>query len=1392
MTLLARGQVKVDADKARDKLRDHMLVDLDLYTTEIARAATALGARALHLRWDIDDVELTTDALGERAPSVDDLASIRDRLLSSERDAHGVALRLLGLGVNAALGLGPAFVEVSVEDTALRFHRDGSVQRRALAAPLEAGALRVQVRRRLGLDLVKRGLRPDLPRSLRYLLERAHHSSLALSVNGAPIAEAAPVMRVPLRESGSVRSWLIVPAEGPRTCRTLLLERGIEIARYDFIGRSEQLWTGDVPLQVVVDAERLPTNASRSAVRFEDTTMRGVLADVEHGLDQLLDRLEQDPREEARAALGAIGSWFAVRQRAGEPLTARHQHVLSLPLLRSAYDQPLAIGAVRGGDVEQPVLVHRGDAPIEPELADLVGPAVWLRGHPAERWLSALCTVSADQRIHRARLGRERRARALAHPAREVALTGSIRHLLRESFRVERGAFAGLRGEVALHRSNGEVDTSVVHVWVDGHPIESIPLADTLLPFEIALTWPERLAPNLDYAGVERTSDLRAALGYAWGLAAYAVATSAEHLPLARLAFESWLRASNARGERVRSLPRALDQARIWPCADGSWVSAKVVREYAQEKKAVCIARGAGPTLPDARPVLSMPECHALVARLGKTTSVDYSSLLAHANDVLPASDPFVGLPFGEAPLHGFVALGSGRMRVFHLGRLLSETKRGSRYGDVDLTLDDQAAVVNPNGRGALWTTPRLRLGDAEDSLLIAMLDRVEAEAPRSARPGPDVVRYLEQSADRIDARRALAQGPRPRGDVPAVRDRIGALLARFERERQIDAKVAALSRAAVALPAVSADEGRVEDGSGVVVVRLPNAQRAPVHVLSFRGHLFGQHALTTLPVSSYVDLHDEALVAPSWNDVDDAGRNWAERAILEACVQLLGRLVVRGAFASDLPSLELGTALTLEPGIDLGVLRATLAQVAWPTITGQVTHLHEDTTELTVGRIAYASYAPPAEGHDPDVVWLPDNALGVARRLLFGHLGVTLHDVTARVADTQKLRATLQRESPLCHDTFGREHSIVTLLPRGDVLFTLDPNHAGLALEDRDSPIMLLDLHRLASLREVSKLLGKGALIDAAPWLEQERAARRKRAIVIDAPDRLSAAQREDCVRTESVNWKHLRMRGEIGLLREPGRPPYSVRVRSGGHPLCELKLEAAHVPAFVAVVSLDRVRATRAFDGFEHRADEARLRSAVLASVRMMAKEPQLAAPAARGTAKSPADGALDDAALDEILLEVALEVEPTIDVVVEDPSEPHADEIIVDVEEPAPEPFLLGLWRKAVAAWSRPILPADASVLDRLAERIASMQLIGADLTRITPSEIGRPLEFDPEHGELRVNLHHTSICALAGHEYGLSQLALSALSEINRERGAVTDAHERAILLDALERLAEPSD
>ena len=294
--IVARGKIKVDARKAITKLRDHLLVDLHLYSTEIARVAVAMGARSLVVEWDADDVVMTFDG---RALPRDAVSRARDHVLTPESEvADGDALRVLGIGISAALGLDPSFVDVFTSDGAgcarVRFeakHIDEDALADApqpvevpLPAKMPSPGMRVHVRRRVGMAILARAIRREVPREVLLLVAATRDSPLVVSVNGA-LAERLPgptvLARVDLDEPSVTRASLevLAPFRGARPS-TLFLDLGVHLAESAGIGLREldgaspasagarsTFDDGELPIRVVIDAWRLPTNASRSEVR---------------------------------------------------------------------------------------------------------------------------------------------------------------------------------------------------------------------------------------------------------------------------------------------------------------------------------------------------------------------------------------------------------------------------------------------------------------------------------------------------------------------------------------------------------------------------------------------------------------------------------------------------------------------------------------------------------------------------------------------------------------------------------------------------------------------------------------------------------------------------------------------------------------------------------------------------------------------------------------------------------------------------------------------------------------------------------------------------------------------------------------------------------------------
>ena len=107
---LAAGRMRVDAARAIAKLREYQLVDRTAWVLEAIRAAVAAGATAIELDGDANDVWLAWE--GEPW-STDELPRLFDELVSPEPGAGRHHVRLLAAAINSALGMNPAYVDVT-------------------------------------------------------------------------------------------------------------------------------------------------------------------------------------------------------------------------------------------------------------------------------------------------------------------------------------------------------------------------------------------------------------------------------------------------------------------------------------------------------------------------------------------------------------------------------------------------------------------------------------------------------------------------------------------------------------------------------------------------------------------------------------------------------------------------------------------------------------------------------------------------------------------------------------------------------------------------------------------------------------------------------------------------------------------------------------------------------------------------------------------------------------------------------------------------------------------------------------------------------------------------------------------------------------------------------
>ncbi|WP_437278241.1 hypothetical protein WME90_44650 [Sorangium sp. So ce375] len=604
--VVARGAIRVDARRAVQKLREHLLVDLDLYLLELVRAAAAGGATQIDLRYDADDLVVTFDGEPPDGPA---LTRLLDHVLNAAPDAASRRLRLLALGVNAALGLRPARVDLlttgpsgeAAGATCTRVRFTPTLLEAPPEAPASAAApacdqvprppgmpavgLRIEVRRRLGWSVLRRAITGDSPPELAHLAAATGDFPIPIALAGEPLRRALPdsdlavLVRVPFHVRGARRAALEIvappePAAGPSSSasRSLslstpvaplpsglpavdYLEHGVRLARerWSFAPRfpSAPYQGVELPVRVVIDADELPTNASRSALR-EDAPLRARLRDAAAGA--LLDAIKalaalvcdegaipdgalvvDEDRGRLADALGAFACVATGAARTGAELPAEAQAVRELPLLRDGHGRPMSLASLDARHAHDGSLLYlfRGDAKLPKALAPWAHDVVWSHGGLVERALAGLPLADAEAMIEQAKLGAERRRAFLQHATSEPVVPPSPEHAFRDAFHVDEGPLAGLRGELAVFADDREPPRGAeVRVFVEGRHLETVELdpAAVPLPVEIALAWKGRVRPRFAYDGVERDARFWRAVRHALKVALAAADREARRL----------------------------------------------------------------------------------------------------------------------------------------------------------------------------------------------------------------------------------------------------------------------------------------------------------------------------------------------------------------------------------------------------------------------------------------------------------------------------------------------------------------------------------------------------------------------------------------------------------------------------------------------------------------------------------------------------------------------------------------------------------------------------------------------------------------------------------------------------------------------------------------------
>ncbi|NUQ72978.1 MAG: hypothetical protein HUU21_05440 [Polyangiaceae bacterium] len=825
--VVARGRIRVDARRAVEKLREHLLVDLHLYTLEIARAAAAGGATWVEIGHDADEVSLTFD--GE---PLDEATMVRllDHVLADATDAAARRIRLLAMGVNAALGLAPAHVDIfsrgekageggaldaggkkkTAAEACLRVRwtpallkvnegDDGAAKapKCEIVAPppgMPERGVRVAVRRKLGWSVVKQAIGREVPREISLLAGATGSLPIPLTIGGRPLdreSRASALVRAGFDVRGARRGVLeIVPAPGHPQAE--FLEHGVRLVRYAWSFEPEfpSAASGDaaLPVRVIVDAEELPTNASRSEVRsdapllglvksasfpaFTDA-LRALIAratgegDVPPGVE-----VSEAPVEAFEDALGAIAAVVVQSLAAGaktSSLPSIAEDVQRAKFLRNAHGEPISPDDVLAQ--AEPLHVWRGKSPLPEELSLWTRRVVWDRGRLADKVLASFQCVDAKEIIEEAKAGAKRRKSLLSHAASEPVLPPLSGEVLREFFHVRQGDLNGLNGEYAVMPGARDSLGTQVRTFVEGRLIETVEIDTEKLPLslEIALAWEGKLRPKPTYEGVEQDESFRIAVWHVAKMAVRALDRAASKLgsdpdadsrlrAALRAAVGAHLLATEGLGIPFRPIApfssmQGLFDAPIWATTEpGRRESLRTLRAISAGSGAVCVAKaGAQGRAVDGRPVVTgrKRELRWLAAALAPSALSPYDGMLVSDQELAARDEqrarsleltlqaqgvePGPTLEVARAGVLGLLAPApSSRLVLLHAGRPVPAVAFTASLGEVLVVLDDDSVVCKSDWTGLHRADSIVTIPAMERDLCESIVSALEGNANSS------------------------------------------------------------------------------------------------------------------------------------------------------------------------------------------------------------------------------------------------------------------------------------------------------------------------------------------------------------------------------------------------------------------------------------------------------------------------------------------------------------------------------------------------------------------------------------------------------------------------------------------------------------------------------------
>lgn len=678
------GRLRVDAARAIDKLRSYQLADPLAWVLEVVRAGVlSPECQGIAVTGSGGDVFV---AITCAPPSSEVLPRLFEELVDPSSDPRARGLRLLAMGVNSALGRAEGeaatrHVDVYViDDTGserVRFtpqlfavERETGIAKglRALAkenaappahAPRPRRGILVHARAVMSLGLLARWAVGDEPRELAMVRDAARELRVPLTVDGLPVAaDPAIVMREPLGSGGYVA--LVTPRPGRVGAMLEAAEGGVVLSREPWncgIGDAAAV----VPLLLRVDRERLPTNAARSAVRWDEPVAASALEEAGPALERLVRRLAKEideAKDEARLSwLRVIGLTLLAAEVRGVAFRERLAGGVVRDVIAPLLDAKLLLDAV-GRRRTPRELARHADARVylestyaPRELAPWLGDVMAAPpGDPTHMLFGDLPPLSAAGLVAQATFAKQNHERWLARPVEPARVRepgeALVKIALPEKRSVKgRPAFT-LEGEVVLGVPG---DERTIELRIGGRLLETrrarigvgiaaVANCDALAPalgFDAAVEdeVQRSVLEAIDDAivrGCELLARLHAGerVRRVEGLEMEPERARADprSAALVRHGVLALARGGDVDGARRAVLKKPLGRAAVWPRVGGDAVSIDALAA-ADAIGIVEVGRALPPALPHGRPVLALGDEARTTLRLllPRARMVDYA-----------------------------------------------------------------------------------------------------------------------------------------------------------------------------------------------------------------------------------------------------------------------------------------------------------------------------------------------------------------------------------------------------------------------------------------------------------------------------------------------------------------------------------------------------------------------------------------------------------------------------------------------------------------------------------------------------------------------------------------------------------------------------------------------